>query len=258
VHYRPLVYATQRPRSKRLVGISGGGPSDRAGVRTRISQKKVRAETKMEKRARGRGTRTGTRTKTKARPKAKCKMMQARVQCAVETIVRRTDRNGSDAEAGAVTEHGYVYRLIFVSGGDSESSSQSLSSRSSVRDRFLPRPRQVISGYSHSLHRLAHCLYNKGRRRQHHNTPLKRIPEKRTHWHVLSWRSPSRGRHWIFRRRQKRHASLARSTGRLRPNRGKVKADSSTLLLSVVDAAGAPVEDDGRDDSDESGLDAAE
>ena len=84
--------------------------------------------------------------------------------------------------------------------------------------------------------------------------------ENETHWHVLSWRSPDRGRHWIFRRRQKRHASFARKTGRLRPNMGKVKADSSALLLSLEfeDATGTPVEDDGRDDSDESGLDTAE
>ena len=82
--------------------------------------------------------------------------------------------------------------------------------------------------------------------------------KKGTYWHVLSWRSPTRGRHWIFRRRQKRHASLALNTGRLRPNRGKVKADSSAPLPSFMDAAGAPVEDEGREDSDESGLDAAE
>lgn len=151
--------------------------------------------------------------------------------------------------------HGYVSRLVFVSG--SESSSHSLSSRSPERDRFLPRPRQVISGYSHSLHRFAHCLYNKGRRRQHPNILLNEF-QKKTHWHVLSWRSPTRGRHWIFRRRQKRHANLALNTGRLRPNTGKVKADSSALLLSFMDGAGAPVEDDGRDDSDESGLDAGE
>ena len=90
-----------------------------------------------------------------------------------------------------------------------------------------------------------------------HPTP-RILEEKKTHWHVLSWRSPSRGRHWIFRRRQKRHASLALNTGRLRPNKGKVKADSSALLPSFMDAAGAPVEDEGREDSDESGLDAAE
>jgi hypothetical protein len=39
---------------------------------------------------------------------------------------------------------------------------------------------------------------------------------------------------------------------------GKVKADSSALLLSFVDAAGAPVEEDGREDNEESGLDAVE
>lgn len=55
---------------------------------------------------------------------------------------------------------------------------------------------------------------------------------------------------------------MARNTGRLRPNSGKVKADSSALLVSFEeedeDAAGAPVEDDGREESDERGLDAAE
>ena len=41
---------------------------------------------------------------------------------------------------------------------------------------------------------------------------------------------------------------------------GKVKADSNALLLSLEfeDATGTPVEDDGRDDSEESGLDTAE
>jgi hypothetical protein len=46
-----------------------------------------------------------------------------------------------------------------VSSNSSSSSSSSLSS-CSERDRFLPRPRHVISGYSHSLDRFAHCLYS--------------------------------------------------------------------------------------------------
>jgi hypothetical protein len=58
---------------------------------------------------------------------------------------------------------GYACRFVFGSGGESSSS---LSSPSSERDRFLPRPRQVISGYSHCLQRLAHCLQSKGRHRQ--------------------------------------------------------------------------------------------
>jgi hypothetical protein len=75
---------------------------------------------------------------------------------------------------------------------------------------------------------------------------------------VLRW-SPGKGRHCIFRRRQKRQASLARNTGRLRPKRGRLKADSRALLLSREDDnVGAPIEDDGRDDSGESGLDAVE
>lgn len=150
--------------------------------------------------------------------------------------------------------------LLVLSGG--ESSSSSLSSPSSERDRFLPRPRQVISGYSHCLQRFAHCLQKRGTDTV--SNVLHEFQKENTHWHVLLCRSPTRGRHWIFRRRQKRHASLARNTGRLRPNSGKVKADSSALLVSFEDedededAAGAPVEDDGREDSDERGLDAAE
>jgi hypothetical protein len=37
-----------------------------------------------------------------------------------------------------------------------------------------------------------------------------------------------------------------------------VKADSRALWLSWGDGAGAPIEDDGRDDAGESGLDAVE
>lgn len=37
-----------------------------------------------------------------------------------------------------------------------------------------------------------------------------------------------------------------------------MKADSRALLLSGADAAGAPIEDDGRDGTGESGLDAAD
>lgn len=80
----------------------------------------------------------------------------------------------------------------------------------------------------------------------------------KTHWQVLPRLSPGKGRHCIFRRRQNRQASLARNTGRLRPNRGRVKADSRARLLSGADAAGAPIEDDGRDGTGESGLDAAD
>jgi len=80
----------------------------------------------------------------------------------------------------------------------------------------------------------------------------------KTHWQVLSLWSPGEGRHCIFRRRQKRHANLARNTGRLRPARGRLNADWKALLLSREDEAGAPVEDDGRDDNGESGLDAAD
>jgi hypothetical protein len=72
---------------------------------------------------------------------------------------------------------------------------------------------------------------------------------------VLSGWPPGEGQHCIFRRRQKRQASLARNTGHLRPNRDRVKADSRLPLPSHMEAVG-PVEDDGRDDTGESGLDA--
>jgi len=45
----------------------------------------------------------------------------------------------------------------------------------------------------------------------------------------------------------------------LRPNKGREKVDFTAVLLSSEDDdAGAPIEDDGRDGSGESGLDAAE
>lgn len=149
-------------------------------------------------------------------------------------------------------------RLVFVRGGSSSSSSYSQSSLSSSsgRDRFLPRPRHVISGYSHCLLRFAHCLPRQVIVSLGTNSDQHQV--RKTHWQVLSWLSPGTGRHCIFRRRQKRQANLARNTGRLRPNRGRVKADSRALLLSRADAAGAPIEDDGRDDRGESGLEAAD
>jgi hypothetical protein len=46
---------------------------------------------------------------------------------------------------------------------------------------------------------------------------------------------------------------------RLRPKRGRLKVNSRVLLLSREDDnAGAPIEDDGHDDSGKSGLDAVE
>jgi len=143
--------------------------------------------------------------------------------------MRQTRQKRGDGEAGL--ERSYVSRLDLIRSGGSSSSSLS----SSERDRFFPRPRHVISGYSHFLQRFAHCWQE-----------------------LLSW-SPGKGRHCIFRRRQNRQASLARNTGRLRPKRGRLKADSRALLLSREDDnVGAPIEDDGRDDSGESGLDAVE
>lgn len=92
------------------------------------------------------------------------KRMQAKnVRCAVETtekemrLMRRADTNGRLAETET---HGYACRLVFGSGGETTTSS-SLSSRPSECDRFLPRPRQVVSGYSHCLQRFTHCLHNK-------------------------------------------------------------------------------------------------
>ncbi len=80
-----------------------------------------------------------------------------------------------------------------------------------------------------------------------------------TNWQVLPRWSPGKGRHCIFRRRQKIQASLARKTGRLRPNKGRLKVDPRIVLLSREDGdAGAPIEDDGRDGNGESGLVAAE
>ena len=83
------------------------------------------------------------------------------MQGAVEMIVKGNDA-GRQTETGSWRRlrNGYACRLVFGSGG--ESSSYSLSSRSPECDRFLPRPRQVISGYSHCLQRFAHCLHKQG------------------------------------------------------------------------------------------------
>lgn len=59
----------------------------------------------------------------------------------------------------------------------------------------------------------------------------------------------------IFRRRQKIQVNLARNVGHLRPDK---KDNLTAVLLSREDDnAGAPIEDDGRDGSGESRLDAA-
>jgi len=72
---------------------------------------------------------------------------------------------------------------------------------------------------------------------------------------VWSWLSLLAGWHWIFRWRQKRHASLARSMGRLRP---LLPVLTWARSREVDDVAGASTEDDGRDDNGESGLDTAD
>ena len=61
----------------------------------------------------------------------------------------------------------------------------------------------------------------------------------------------------IFRRRQKIQVSLARNVGHLRPDEGRVKDNLTAVILSREDDnAGAP-EDDRRDGSGKSRLDAA-
>ena len=103
--------------------------------------------------------------------KRKKKRKQERKQGKQQVQVRRWRRqckngNGSttrkeEAGSGAV-RRSYLSRLFLVDrdGRTSSSSSGSGSSLSSNsgRDLFLPLPRHVISGYSHSLHRFAHCL----------------------------------------------------------------------------------------------------
>lgn len=117
-------------------------------------QKVERDDKKRRKEQEGEARELGLESRTES------KTMHASVVCAVEMTEREMSAGRLNRERWRRMRLGYACRLVFVRGR--ESSSSSLSSPSSERDRFLPRPRQVISGYSHCLQRFAHCLQKRG------------------------------------------------------------------------------------------------
>lgn len=204
----------------------------------------------MTKREKRKG-KTASEHENKDTTESKCRKMQSKP---METTPKRQSRAGWGGGGLGLAEA--MYLALFWSAMASPPHSHFPRARgvtASFLDRAMSSPgTRTVCTASHTAF-VARTIINI-RSKKKRSLSLR----NRTDWHVLSWWSPGKGRHCIFRRRQNRHANLARNTGRLRPNRGKVKADSSPPLLSREDAAGAPVEDDGRDDSGESGLNATD
>ena len=157
--YLDLVYTTQRSQWR-----------ERLWARTELNWASASGFLTGQGRIDKQDGKVMTTTESKAK-----KRKQEPKQGEQQVQVRRWRRQCRDRSRGMTQKEGgkwggrrsYLSRLFLVGrDGRTPSSSSGSGSGSSLssgsgRDLFrpLPLPRHVISGYSHSLHRFAHCLH---------------------------------------------------------------------------------------------------